>query len=101
MVGAGVNLGWAPDGAAKLGDIDPRVFLAAVLAAYDALPDDIGQRYRSALSTLGRRVRVERSNDTIIGTAVDVDAAGRLTVLDECAISHHLDVGDVVHLRAT
>lgn len=101
VVGAGVNLGWAPDGAAKLGDIDPRVFLAAVLAAYDALPDDIGQRYRSALSTLGRRVRVERSNDTIIGTAVDVDAAGRLTVLDECAISHHLDVGDVVHLRAT
>ena len=99
VVGAGVNLRWAPDGAAGLGDVEPGVFLAAVLESYDALPGDITDRYRSALSTLGRRVRVERPDDTIVGTAVDVDATGRLTVIDECAISHHLDVGDVVHLR--
>jgi BirA family biotin operon repressor/biotin-[acetyl-CoA-carboxylase] ligase len=99
VVGAGVNLRWAPDGAARLGDIEPNEFLVAVLESYDALPDDIADRYRSALSTIGRRVRVERSDDTVVGIAVDVDTAGRLTVIDECAISHHLDVGDVIHLR--
>jgi hypothetical protein len=24
---------------------------------------------------------------------------GRLAVLDDCAITHHLDTGDVIHLR--
>jgi BirA family transcriptional regulator, biotin operon repressor / biotin---[acetyl-CoA-carboxylase] ligase len=99
VVGAGVNLGWAPDDAARLGDIAPRRFLAAMLVAYDALPVDIVSRYRAALTTLGRRVRVERPHDTVVGTAVDVDASGRLIVVDECAISHHVDAGDVVHLR--
>jgi BirA family biotin operon repressor/biotin-[acetyl-CoA-carboxylase] ligase len=99
VVGAGVNLRWAPDGAARLGDVEPGAFLAAVLEAYDGLPDDISDRYRSVLSTIGRRVRIERPMDAIVGTAVDVDEAGRLTVIDECAISHHVDAGDVVHLR--
>ena len=99
VVGAGVNLGWAPEGATRFGDIVPAVFLAAMLRAYEALPADIGDRYRAVLATLGRRVRVERPNDAIVGIAVDVDDAGRLTVIDECAITHHVDVGDVVHLR--
>ena len=56
----GLNVGWAPDGAARLGDgIDPLDVLRALLAAYDALPADVGGRYRAALVTLGRRVRVE------------------------------------------
>ncbi len=55
VVGLGLNVGWAPDGAARLGDgIDPLDVLRAVLAAYDALPGDIGQRYRDAMSTIGR-----------------------------------------------
>lgn len=99
VVGAGINLGWAPTGAARVGDIDPRAFLRVVLAAYDALPDDVTDRYRAALSTLGRRVRVERPQGELVGTAIDVDAAGRLAVIDECAVSHHVDVGDVIHLR--
>ncbi len=60
VVGMGLNVGWAPDGAARLGDgIDPLDVLRALLTAYDALPTDVGGRYRAALVTLGRRVRVE------------------------------------------
>jgi BirA family biotin operon repressor/biotin-[acetyl-CoA-carboxylase] ligase len=99
VVGAGVNLGWAPDGAARLGDVDPDGFLRTVLDAFDALPDDVSELYRASLATLGRRVRVERPTDAIVGTAIDVDAHGRLVVLDECAISHHIEAGDVIHLR--
>jgi hypothetical protein len=28
-----------------------------------------------------------------------VGAEGELVVLDECAITHRIDVGDVIHLR--
>jgi BirA family biotin operon repressor/biotin-[acetyl-CoA-carboxylase] ligase len=99
VVGAGVNLAWAPAGAATLGDHDPRVVLAVLLEAYDALPTDITERYRAALGTLGRRVRVELPTDAVVGTAIDVEADGRLVVVDDCAISHRIDAGDVVHLR--
>jgi hypothetical protein len=34
------------------------------------------------------------------GRAIDVQADGRLVVLDDCAVSHYIDTGDVVHLRA-
>ncbi|MEQ8439845.1 MAG: biotin--[acetyl-CoA-carboxylase] ligase [Ilumatobacter fluminis] len=99
VVGTGVNLGWAPEGAARLGDIDPGTFLLSVLTAFDALPADIGDTYRAELATLGQRVRVIRPADELVGTAIEVDDDGRLIVVDECAISHHVDVGDIVHLR--
>jgi BirA family biotin operon repressor/biotin-[acetyl-CoA-carboxylase] ligase len=100
VVGIGLNVGWAPEGAARLGDDRPPAdVLRAVLAAYDMLPADVTDAYRAALVTLGRRVRVERPSDVLVGTAIDVEADGRLVVLDECAVSHRLDVGDVVHLR--
>jgi BirA family transcriptional regulator, biotin operon repressor / biotin---[acetyl-CoA-carboxylase] ligase len=101
VVGLGLNVGWAPDGSARL-DIGatPGTMLAGVLTAYDALPDDITHRYRDALSTLGAAVRVELPNGSLEGRAVDVEADGRLVVLDDCAITHRIDVGDVVHLRS-
>ena len=99
VVGTGVNLGWAPDGAARLDGVDPATFLDRLLAAYDALPVDIGDVYRAALVTLGQRVRVIRPSDELTGTAIDVDPDGRLVVVDECAISHRIDAGDIVHLR--
>ena len=107
VVGIGLNVGWAPEGAAKLDDHGdarggavavPEV-LAAMLRAIDALPDDIGALYRQRLGTLGKRVRVELPDGEVVGTATDVDEIGRLLVLDECAITHRIDVGDVVHLR--
>ena len=100
VVGVGLNVGWAPDGAARLGDAHlPLDVLRGVLAALDALPDDVTDEYRNRLVTLGQRVRVERPTEALVGTAVDVDPDGRLVVIDECAITHRLDVGDVVHLR--
>jgi len=101
VVGLGLNVGWAPEDGARLGDeIAPADVLRALLSAYDDLPADVEPSYRDALSTLGRRVSVELpSGDRIVGTAVDVEPDGRLVVLDECAITHRLSVADIVHLR--
>ena len=100
VVGLGLNVRWAPEGAARLGEVhDPLDVLAALLLHLDNLPADVTQRYRTNLTTLGRRVRVSLPSDELVGTAVDVDETGRLVVLDRCAVTHHLDVGDVVHLR--
>ena len=100
VVGIGVNVGWAPEGAARLGDaVAPLELLAALLGAFDELPADIAPLYRSRLGTLGREVRVERGDGVVEGRAVDVEADGRLVVLDDCAITHRIDTGDVVHLR--
>jgi BirA family biotin operon repressor/biotin-[acetyl-CoA-carboxylase] ligase len=100
VVGIGVNVGWAPDDAAKLGGgFEPVAVLDAMLDAYDRLPADITELYRSSLATLGQPVRVELSGSTIAGRVLDVLADGRLVVLDECGITHRIDTGDVVHLR--
>ena len=56
----------------------PLDVLRAVLTAYDRLPADITERYRDALSTLGRRVRVELADGALEGTATDVEPDGRL-----------------------
>jgi BirA family biotin operon repressor/biotin-[acetyl-CoA-carboxylase] ligase len=100
VVGIGLNVGWAPDDAAKLGDAyDPGDVLDAMLNAYDELPPDITDQYRAALATIGQSVRVELSGSAVVGRALDVLADGRLVVLDECGITHRIDTGDVVHLR--
>ena len=100
VVGIGLNVGWAPEGSARLGDgIDPLDVLHGLLAAYDALPEDVAPRYRAALSTLGQTVRVERAGGVLEGVATDVEPDGRLVVIDACAVTHRLAAGDVVHLR--
>jgi len=102
VVGIGINVGWAPEGAARVGDdIDPFDLLAAMLHAYDALPADIWPTYRQRLATLGRSVRVELPDGELLGRALDVERDGRLVVLDDCGISHRFTTGDVVHLRPT
>jgi len=101
VVGMGLNVRWAPAGAARLGDdIEPRDVLAALLAAFDAQPPDVHDAYHAALVTLGRSVRVERPSGAIVqGRAVDVDRDGRLVVVDGDAVTHRFDAADVVHLR--
>jgi BirA family biotin operon repressor/biotin-[acetyl-CoA-carboxylase] ligase len=102
VVGIGVNVGWAPPGAARLGEgIDPLEVLAVMLAAYDEQPPDVWPEYRSHLATIGRSVRIELADGNVEGRALDVERDGRLVVLDECGITHRFDVGDVVHLRPT
>jgi BirA family biotin operon repressor/biotin-[acetyl-CoA-carboxylase] ligase len=101
VVGMGMNVGWAPEGAARLGDgIDPLAVLRELLVALDELPEDLMSEYRSRLATLGRTVRVELpGGESCEGRAMDVESDGRLVVLDECGLTHRFDVGDVIHVR--
>jgi BirA family transcriptional regulator, biotin operon repressor / biotin---[acetyl-CoA-carboxylase] ligase len=103
VVGIGLNVRWAPDGAVRLGgDVAPLHVLAELLAAYDRLPasaHELRDRYRAELATLGRRVRVELPDGEILGLATDLGFDGRLVVVDDSGTAHRLNVGDVVHLR--
>jgi len=109
VVGLGLNIGWAPEGAVALGAYSsnrtatPAAVLSALLDEFDALPSDISTRYRDSLVTLGQWVRVELPGGAapLVGRAVAVDATGRLAVVDTDGTRHDLDVGDVVHVRAT
>jgi BirA family transcriptional regulator, biotin operon repressor / biotin---[acetyl-CoA-carboxylase] ligase len=93
VVGLGVNLAWAPPGAARLGPgVESQALLAAYLAGLDA-PGDVLARYRDRCTTLGRRVRVELPGRAFEGVATDVDGAGRL-VVDRRPIA----AGEVIHL---
>jgi BirA family biotin operon repressor/biotin-[acetyl-CoA-carboxylase] ligase len=113
VVGIGVNLDW-PEIPAELEGIATAcnleggrpttraALLAEFLRGYEARLDDLdGTRgaYRSRLGTIGRRVRVERADADMVGTAVDIDDAGRLLV-EVDGVVETIAAGDVVHLRA-
>ncbi len=114
VVGIGVNLDWPEippelEGIATACNLeggDPvarEELLAAFLARYEEHLGDLEEtrrRYRDRLVTLGREVRVERAADIVVGTAVDVDATGRLLVDVEGTIET-VTAGDVIHLRPT
>ncbi|MEO6122354.1 MAG: biotin--[acetyl-CoA-carboxylase] ligase [Ilumatobacteraceae bacterium] len=101
VVGIGINIGWAPTGASRLGDgIEPAEVLRAMLVAFDDLPAAISDLYRQHLATIGEQVRAELAEGRFItGRAIGVESDGRLLVLDDCAITHRIDTGDVIHLR--
>lgn len=114
VVGIGVNVAWAPEGAVSLHGASRQEFttlpgplslLAAMLTEIDVRrdrsDDELRTEHRSVLATLGTRVRVElRAGDSIVGIADDVDDQSRLVVVDDAGVVHIVDVGDVVHLRA-
>jgi BirA family transcriptional regulator, biotin operon repressor / biotin---[acetyl-CoA-carboxylase] ligase len=94
VVGLGLNLTWAPEGAACLGpEVDRNQLLAAYLAGLDH-PTDVLARYRLRSATIGRRVRVELPGEAVEGMAEAVDDEGRLVV-----DGRKITAGDVVHLR--
>jgi BirA family biotin operon repressor/biotin-[acetyl-CoA-carboxylase] ligase len=110
IAGLGLNLAWAPPGAASLAscgrtrEFTPQEFLEAMLPEIDRLldlsPDVMHAEYVACLSTLGTMVRAEMPNgENIIGRAVAVEPDGQLVVLDDCAVSHRINTADVVHLR--
>jgi BirA family transcriptional regulator, biotin operon repressor / biotin---[acetyl-CoA-carboxylase] ligase len=74
-------------------------FLAGLATELDAL-EQVPERYRARLATLGRRVRVERAHDTLVGDAVDVTHDGVLVVRCDDGTDKHVTAGDVVHLRS-
>jgi BirA family biotin operon repressor/biotin-[acetyl-CoA-carboxylase] ligase len=99
VVGMGLNLGWAPVGAARLEGVTRDDFFAAWLAHLaDRWTEPVHGPYRDALATIGRRVRVQQPNEELVGDAIDVTAAGEL-VVDVDGRRVVVAVGDVVHLR--
>ncbi len=85
-----------------LASVDRDALLDAFLARLaDELghPDAVVARYRERLATLGRRVRIERARDELVGEAFDVTDDGALLVRRPDASVEVVTVGDVVHLR--
>lgn len=96
VCGIGINLTWAPDGAAKL-DQPPGDLLARLrdeIKRWTAAPPEaILARWRELSETLGRRVRVEGSGRVIEGVASDIGPRGELLVGGESVVA-----GSVIHL---
>ncbi len=104
VVGIGMNVGWAPEGAARLGDgVTRDSALEALLAELGPLVgawDDVAAAYRAGCVTVGRSVRVEMPDpaDTFTGVAADIDADGHLLVETDVCIKT-VAAGDIIHLR--
>lgn len=109
VVGLGLNVAEAPPepeavslvqagGAATRDEL--LASLIDALPGYLADPRRAREDLRAASATLGRKVRVQRTDGTsILGTAVDIDGSGRLVVADDSG-EVAIDAGDVFHLRA-
>ncbi len=98
VAGIGINLTWAPEGAAQLNQPCDELLarLRQALQTWSsAAPEDVIKRWRELSETLGRHVRVEMPNRVIEGIAEDVGDDGAL-IVDGIRIS----AGDVIHLRA-
>jgi BirA family biotin operon repressor/biotin-[acetyl-CoA-carboxylase] ligase len=96
ICGIGVNLTWAPDGAARLGQPRDQLMerLRTEMARWCSEPaEDLLNRWRELSDTLGRKVRVELPDRTLEGVADDINSRGEL-VVDGAAIS----AGSVRHL---
>ncbi|MBM3742171.1 MAG: biotin--[acetyl-CoA-carboxylase] ligase [Actinobacteria bacterium] len=109
VVGIGINIGWAPEAAAKLADLSddpsltPPVFLGELLRQISDLEKLSNERlhelYVADLATLTRIVQIEFTDkQVVVGRAVAVNPDGRLLVQTEQKLLT-IETGDVVHLR--
>src|SRR5262245_6093255 len=97
VVGTGINLDWAPPGAALLGAGREWLVerMAAELTRWFAAPaGDVLAAWRRRSDTLGRRVRVEVPGEAFEGVAEDVAEDGSLVVAGRMVTA-----GDVIYLR--
>ena len=109
VVGLGLNVAEAPaePGAVSLAQAGSAVTRDELLAwmidevpGYLADPSKARADLRAASATIGRMVRVQRTDGTsVMGTAVDIDASGRLILAGDCGEAL-IDTGDVFHLRS-
>ncbi len=107
VVGIGVNIGWAPEGAARLAptdDVGPLDLLRAMLIEIERLESlsvgELRDEYVRHLSTIGRRVRIEMIDGrSLEGEAFSVDDDARLEVRLDDGNVLRVEVGDVIHLR--
>lgn len=83
ICGIGINLTWAPAGAAQLDQ--PRDQLLdrlrpAIQRWASAAPANVLARWRELSDTIGKRVRIELPDRVVEGIAGDVDETGNLVV---------------------
>ncbi|GAB08751.1 biotin protein ligase [Gordonia araii NBRC 100433] len=70
------------------------------LSMWPSRIDELAQEYRRKCVTLGQRVKLALPGDAeLVGTAVDVDAQGRLLVAADGGATSAVAAGDVTHLR--
>ena len=109
VVGLGLNVAEAPaePGAVSLAQAGAAAGRDELLARLiDELPGRLADPrkaradLRAASATIGRVVRVQRTDGaSVVGAAVDIDASGRLVLAGDCG-DVLIDAGDVFHLRS-
>ena len=107
VVGIGVNIDWAPEGAARLAvddEFGPLDLLRAMLPKIERLESmsttELRDEYVRHLATIGRRVRVAMiDGGSLEGVARGVDDDARLEVTRDDGTIARVEVGDVIHLR--
>jgi BirA family biotin operon repressor/biotin-[acetyl-CoA-carboxylase] ligase len=110
VVGAGVNVSWAPEGLAAVclediagREVDRAELLVAFLLGLDRLCgcwDEVARLYRESCSTVGKvvTIRMGGSKADLHGTAVTLDDDGHLVVRDAgSGALVSVAAGDVVH----
>jgi BirA family transcriptional regulator, biotin operon repressor / biotin---[acetyl-CoA-carboxylase] ligase len=111
VVGAGVNVDWAPEGEAATAlstvaarPVDRGELLVESLLALDHLNgrwDLVNRRYRASCATVGREVIVQMAAGVPVvrGQAVAIDEQGRLVVQEGSGALVTVAAGDVTHVR--
>jgi BirA family transcriptional regulator, biotin operon repressor / biotin---[acetyl-CoA-carboxylase] ligase len=97
LVGLGVNLTWAPPGAARLGGDRDQLLerLLPLVAAWTAAPAGrVIARWRELSDTLGHPVRVELPGEVLEGLAEEIAEDGALLVGGRRVLA-----GDITRLR--
>lgn len=103
VLGIGLNVSTAPEGAAHLAEFLPNVSRAGILSeALAALEHWLGQpaetvisAWRAANLTLGHPVQVQTNAGPVVGTALDLDEQGSLIVQAPNGEQHTIRGGDV------
>ena len=96
ICGIGINLSWAPEGAAMLKQPRDELFtkLREKIQTWSVAPSDtVILRWRELSESLGRRVRLTLPNQTVEGTAQDISPRGEL-IIDGVAFT----AGSLTHL---
>ena len=95
VCGIGINLTWAPEGAAHL-NVPRDALLDRLRPAIErwstAPPGEVLARWRELSDTIGKKVRVELPDRVVEGTAQDIDATGNLVVDGELVSAGSLTV---------
>jgi BirA family transcriptional regulator, biotin operon repressor / biotin---[acetyl-CoA-carboxylase] ligase len=97
ICGIGINLTWAPEGAAQLDEPRDLVLerLRPAIETWSSAPAaQLLARWRALSDTIGKKVRVELPDRVIEGTANDIDASGALVVDGEPVSAGSLSVLD-------